>query len=56
MQSIGKNSDLYNRYVKKFTDQEDQVEKHRDAIRELVGQITKAQQALDEYVKGLKIS
>jgi len=56
MQTIGKNSDLYNRYVKKFTDQEDQVEKHRDAIRELVGQITKAQQALDEYLKGLKIS
>jgi hypothetical protein len=56
MQTIGKNSDLYNRYVKKFTDQEDQVEKHRDAIRELVAQITKAQQALDEYLKGLKVS
>jgi hypothetical protein len=56
MQTIGKNNDLYNRYVKKFTDQEDQVEKHRDAIRELVGEITKAQQSLDEYLKGLKIS
>jgi hypothetical protein len=56
MQSIGKNSDLYNRYVKKFTDQEDQIEKHRDAIRELVGQITKAQQSLDEYLKELKVS
>ena len=55
MESIGKNSDLYNRYVKKFTDQEDQVEKHRDAIRELVVQVTKAQQALDDYLKGLKI-
>jgi hypothetical protein len=56
MQSIGKNSDLYNRYVKKFTDQEDQIEKHRDAIRELVAQITKAQQSLDDYLNGLKIS
>lgn len=56
MQSVAKNSDLYNRYVKKFTDQEDQIEKHRDAIRELVAQITKSQQALDEYLKGLKIS
>jgi hypothetical protein len=56
MQSIGKNSDLYNRYVKKFTDQEDQIEKHRDAILELVGQYTKAQKALDEYLKELKIS
>jgi hypothetical protein len=56
MQTIGKNSDLYNRYVKKFTDQEDQVEKHREAIRELTGESTKAQQALDEYLKGLKIS
>ena len=54
--SIGKNSDLYNRYVKKFTDQEDQVEKHRDAIRELVSKITKAQQSLDEYLMGLKVS
>ena len=42
--------------VKKFTDQEDQSEKHREAIRELDGQITKGQQALDEYLKGLKIS
>jgi hypothetical protein len=42
--------------VKKFTDQEDQVEKHRNAIHELVEQITKAQQALNEYLKGLKIS
>jgi hypothetical protein len=56
MEAIGKNSDLYNRYVKKFTDQEDQIEKHRDAIRELVGQITKAQQALNEYLMALKIS
>lgn len=56
MQSIGKNSDLYNRYVKKFTDQEDLVEKNRAAIRELVGEITKAQAALDEYLSGLKVS
>jgi hypothetical protein len=42
--------------VKKFTDQEDQVEKHRDTIRELTVQITKGQQALEEYLKGLKIS
>jgi hypothetical protein len=56
MQQIAKNSELYNRYVKKFTDQEDQVEKHRDAIRELTGEIMKGQRALDEYLKGLKIS
>ncbi len=56
MQTIGKNTDLYNRYVKKFTDQEDQVEKHRDDIRTLLEQITKAQQALDEFLKGLKLS
>ena len=35
MASIDKNSDLYNRYVKKFTDQEDQVEKSREEIRGL---------------------
>ncbi len=56
MQAIGKNSDLYNRYVKKFTDQEDQIEKNREEIRGLTQQITKAQQSLDEYLSTLKLS
>jgi len=56
MDSIGKNTDLYNRYVKKFTDQEDQIEKYRDDIRALVQQITQAQQALDEYIRTLKLA
>ena len=55
MESIGKNTDLYNRYVKKFTDQEDQIEKHREEIRGLVQQVNQAQQALDEYLRRLKL-
>ncbi len=43
MQSIDRNTDLYNRYVKKFTDQEDQVENYREEIRGLEGQITEKQ-------------
>jgi hypothetical protein len=56
MEAIGKNSDLYNRYVKKFTDQEDQIEKNRDSIRDLDQQIAKAQKSLDEYLESLKLT
>jgi hypothetical protein len=56
MQSIGRNSDLYNRYVTKFTEQEDQIEKLRTDGRELDQQIADAQRALDEYLSNLEIS
>jgi hypothetical protein len=56
MRSIDRNTDLYNRYVKKFTDQEDQVENYRDEIRGLETQITEKQRALDEYLSNLELS
>jgi hypothetical protein len=56
MQSIGRNSDLYNRYVTKFTEQEDEIERLRAEGRELDQQITQLQQALDEYLSKLEIS
>jgi len=56
MQRLDKNTDLYNRYVKKFTEQEDQIEKFRGEIRELQTKITAQQKSLDEYLLGLDVT
>jgi hypothetical protein len=56
MQSIDRNTDLYNRYVKKFTDQEDQIESLRDDARELEQQIAETQRSLDEYLSKLDLA
>jgi hypothetical protein len=56
MRSIDRNTDLYNRYVKKFTEQEDQVENHREEIRGLETQITEKQRSLDDYLSNLDLS
>jgi len=53
MQSIARNTDLYNRYVMKFTKQEDQVEQHRVEIHKLDKQISEAQRSLDAYISSL---
>ena len=55
MQSIARNSDLYNRYVTKFTEQEDQIEKSRENVRALEREITAAQKELDEYLSTLDL-
>lgn len=56
MQTIGKGSDLYNRYMKKFMDQEDQIEKHREAVRTLTEKISQTQRFFDEWLMSLKVS
>ena len=56
MQRLDRNTDLYNRYVKKFTEQEDQIETHRGQIGELQTQVTSHQKALEEYLLGLDLS
>ena len=56
MESISQNTDLYSRYVKKFTEQEDQIERLREDARALELQITNAQQALDEYLANLDLT
>jgi uncharacterized coiled-coil DUF342 family protein len=55
MKSIDRNTDLYNRYVKKFTDQEDRIETVRGESRELEQQILAAQRSLDQYLGGLNL-
>jgi hypothetical protein len=56
IEAIDRNTDLYNRYVKKFADQEDQVERNREEIGSLEQQINTAQQALDEYLSNLNLA
>ena len=55
MAQLDRNTDLYKRYVKKFGEQEDQVEKLRDKIRELQTKITAQKKSLDEYLLGLDV-
>lgn len=55
MAQLDKNSDLYNRYVKKFGQQEDQVDKVRGQIQEKQAEETAKRQALDEYLVGLDL-
>ena len=56
MAQLEKTSDLYNRYVKKFGEQEDQVEAFRKQIKDLTDEETKLRKALDTYLLGLELS
>ena len=56
MAQLDRNSDLYNRYVKKFGEQEDQVEKLRGQIAELKGAEQQQRQDLDKYLLSLEIA
>jgi hypothetical protein len=55
MAQLDRNSDVYNRYVKKFGEQEDQVEKLRGQISELVAQVAAKRKSLDDYLIGLNL-
>jgi len=55
MAQLEKNTELYARYVKKFGEQEDQIEKLRARTSELSQQIAQAQQSLDEFIANLSV-
>jgi hypothetical protein len=55
MQAIDRNTDLYNRYVKKLAEQEDQIERLREEIRTLEQQIREGKQSLYEYLSTLTL-
>lgn len=55
MAQLDRTSELYIRYVKKFGEQEDEVESLRGQIAELVATETRLRQALDEYLIGLEV-
>jgi hypothetical protein len=48
-------SDVYKSYVKKFSDQESEIEKTRGQIASLNDQATGMQKSLDEYMMGLDL-
>ena len=56
MVQLDRNSDLYNRYVKMFGEQEDRVEKLRGQISELKGKEQQQRQELDKYLLSLDIA
>jgi hypothetical protein len=55
MQQLDRNSDLYRRYVKKFTDQEDEVEKLRGQVNSLATDLAKRQSELDAFLGSLDL-
>jgi hypothetical protein len=55
MAQLDRTSDLYNRYVKEFGLQEDQVKKLRGEIQELKEQEQQLRQDLDKYLLSLEI-
>jgi hypothetical protein len=56
MQQLDRMSDLYRRYVTKFTDQETQVEQLRTKMADLQSQIDQKRRELDEFILGLEVS
>lgn len=55
MAQLGRNTELYNRYVQKFSDQEKQIEELRQKIADLQGQIKSKQDSLNDYLQALTI-
>ncbi len=56
MKELDRNSELYQRYVKKFSDQEDQIERLREQAQTLQQQVDQKQRALDDYIRSLDIN
>ncbi len=55
MNQLDHNSDLYKKYVTKFSNQEDEVEKLRAEIKTLTAEEGKLRQSLDHYLLGLDL-
>jgi hypothetical protein len=55
MQTIDRNTDLYTRYVKKLSDQEDRIEQLRAEAKSLDDQIAQAHASLNEFVNSINL-
>lgn len=55
MARLDRNSELYKRYVKKFSEQEDQIESLREQIQQLIEREKTFREALDEFLIGLDL-
>ncbi|HEX4128465.1 MAG TPA: hypothetical protein VHZ24_00375 [Pirellulales bacterium] len=56
MQQLDHNSELYGRYVKKFTAQEDEIERLRTQANDVERQIEEARRDLDQFLLNLDVS
>ncbi len=56
MGKLDHGTDLYKRYVKKFSDQEDEIEKLRPQIKELQDRENQLRKALDDFLLGLDVA
>jgi hypothetical protein len=56
MGKLDHGTDLYKRYVKKLSDQEDELEKLRPQVKELQDRETQLRKALDDYLLGLDLA
>ena len=56
MAQVQRDTDLYRKYLAKFTQQEDQIEKLRGQVQEISAELARLQKALDEYLMGLDLS
>ena len=55
MNQLDRNSELYLRYVKKFTEQEDAIEKLRAEVKELEKKLDEETKSLNDYLGNLSI-
>ena len=55
MATLDHATDLYKRYVKKFSDQEDEIEKLRPQIKELQDRERQLRKSLDDFLVGLDV-
>ena len=55
MAQLPKESDLFRRYVTKFTEQEDQVDSLRMQVTATIQEETKLRQSLDQFLVGLDL-
>lgn len=55
MAQLDRNSDLYSRYVKKFSAQEDDIERLRSEMQKLQSQQTDLRESLNDYLQNLTI-
>lgn len=56
MAQLDRNSDLYRRYVTKFTEQEDRIEALRQQMTDSIAKEQKLRKALDDYLIGLDLN
>lgn len=56
MAQLPKDSDLFRRYVKKFTEQEDEIETLREKVTKSTDEETALRKSLDDYLLGLDLS